>query len=159
MNAVQEYKIEGSYTWQGKENKFTGELNINSQGRIEGEIKDPNSRCPRHTIKGHVTRHLNDVVLEFVKMPTGEFIGALAPIEYQLKCREGHGSEQQDAAGKYSGAWRAANPEHCGSLAIGYRVGIGECVIWIPEQELQNGSTLTLALCAPKRQSRKKKRK
>jgi len=134
------YNIRGTYLFQGKDNPFSGTFSVGSDGKITGHIKDSASRCPRHDITGQVKSLDDAVVLEFLKSPTGQFVGSLAPIEYQMKKPK----TGEDLSGEYEGAWRAAQPEHCGRIGLGYDPKIGEVVIWIPEKELENKTRITL---------------
>jgi hypothetical protein len=49
-----------------------------------------------------------------------------------------------DLSGTYGGAWRFPNPEALGRIGIGYDPEIGERAIWIPREEVENKSQLTL---------------
>jgi len=135
-----DYNIDGIYLFQGRKNKYSGELSINEDGQISGEIRDSASQCPRHDIQGKIIQLEDEVVLEFTKIPTGDFAGYLSPIEYQMRKPKMNG----DLSGTYEGAWRFPNPESLGRIGIGYDSEIGEAAIWIPQEEIENKSQLTL---------------
>jgi hypothetical protein len=75
------YDVEGIYLFQGRENRYSGELQIDEDGKISGEIRDSASQCPKHEIKGKIIQLEDEVILEFLKSPIGDFVGYLSPIE------------------------------------------------------------------------------
>ena len=135
-----DYDVKGIYFFQGKENRYTGRFSIEENDQISGEIIDPASRCSRQEVEGQVKQLEDEVILEFLKSPTGDFVGLLSPIEYQMRKKRTNG----DFSGNYEGAWRLPNPERCGRAGIGYDSEIGEVVVWIPPDEFENKSRLTL---------------
>lgn len=124
-------KMDGNYSWHGKENIFSGILTVDVKGHLEGEIEDPNSRCPLHKVEGRIFYKDEKVILDFIKSPTGGYANLLQPVAYQLVKSE---VKQQDLVGSYNGAWRLLYPEHAHRLAVGYKSGIGECVVLVPEE-------------------------
>jgi len=137
---MRQYKVDGIYLFRGKQNVFSGMFNVGDNGEVLGEIRDTASRCPRHEVKGQVRFLDSQVILEFLKSPTEDFVGVLSPIEYQMqKAQNG-----EDLSGNYEGAWRLPNPELCGKLGVSYDPKIGEVVVWIPQEEVRNKSQMTL---------------
>jgi len=121
---MKDYDLNGIYFFEGREYKYFGKLLINENGQISGEIKDSASRCPRHEIKGNIIQLEDEVVLEFLKNPTGDFVEYLS--------------------GTYEGAWRFPNPKSLHKIGIGYDPEMGDVAIWIPREEIGNKTHLTL---------------
>ena len=132
------YDLVGTYDFQGKTNNFKGQIKVGLR-KFEGTVIDPSSICPEQKITGVITEiNYGNTLIEFLKISDLSF--GLAPIRYQLIKALG------GITGDYEGAWKVAvNPEDCGSLGIGYRRGIGEVAIWIPEKELENKATLGIS--------------
>src|SRR3989344_3042040 len=98
----QTYKLEGVYSFQGRENPFLGSFDIDRDGKIAGTIYDPNSPVKRHIVHGEVQSIDRLNILRFVKIPTGLLF---ADIYYLL-------SKPNDGVwtGEYTGAWQFQEP-------------------------------------------------
>ena len=91
------YDVKGFYDYHGKKNIFSGTFKIDIEGKIAGEVLDPNSVCQKHVIKGEMFYADNAVLMNFVKIPTVP----LTRIYY--KFRKADDSKQFD--GNYKGMW------------------------------------------------------
>lgn len=92
------YNVVGDYKCHGKQNHFTGTFEIGTNGKLAGDIVDPNSVCKRHAVKGEIA--IKDIVyLYFVKIPDNPL--SLVPIYYYLSKYGG-----KDIEGTYTGEWR-----------------------------------------------------
>ncbi len=76
-----------------------GKVLIDENMRIVGEIRDPNSVCPKHIVKGSISVADISMSMYFEKIPTTG-MGCLATIYYHLaKADDG------DVLGIYDGMW------------------------------------------------------
>ena len=129
------YIVNGSYSFHGKENPYTGLFKIKDD-KITGLISDPDPSRPRHEINGHVTYLDDRVILEFVKGPGGTL---MADIFYKLEKSD----KREGMAGEYKGFWSFKDQKVI-KLCIGYKPGVGEAVMVIPENERENKTHLRL---------------
>lgn len=98
----QTYKLEGVYSFQGRQNLFLGSFDIDRFGKIAGFINDTNSPIMRHLVHGEVQNIDRLTILRFVKIPTG-FI--YADIHYLLSKPNGG-----NWTGDYTGGWQFQEP-------------------------------------------------
>ena len=129
------YTIKGSYFFHGKENPYTGLFEI-EDNNIVGSISDPNSSCRRHEVKGKVFHLKDKIILDFVKIPVGTL---KADIFYKLEKSD----KREGMAGEYKGFWSFKDQKVI-KLCIGYKPGVGEAVMVIPENERENKTHLSL---------------
>lgn len=133
-------RVRGTYDFRGETHSFDGEVIVNSELGITGEIRDRGSECPRHEILGTVEMVDGKTVISFLKNPTGEHVGRFTPIEYQFQ------KPGKDLEGSYEGAWRVAEAarSRAGSVGLAHDRTGEQRVVWIPETELENKATLNL---------------
>ncbi|MFH1211016.1 MAG: hypothetical protein V1645_03805 [archaeon] len=126
------YEFEGIYHYLGKEKTHFGKILIDKNMNIAGEIRDPNSMCPKHAVKGKISIENKLVRMDFDKIS----IGLLVPIHYSLGKLNNNG-----IVGEYDGMWTFQ--EEGILLKIGYKPGIGEAVM-IAHPENSNRTSLRL---------------
>ena len=94
---IENYVVKGFYHFQGRDNNFSGLFEIDENGAIAGYIRDPNSICKRHIVKGNLS-YQEKFRMDFVKIPPNFF---LLNIYYLLLKEDG----TPGAEGKYKGSW------------------------------------------------------
>lgn len=128
------YKMQGTYFWRGIEHQQEGLFEVDKNGNISGQIIDPDSSHPEREVEGKITQLDDRVVLEFVKKSDGTLY---ADIFYNLTKS---GGKQID--GEYQGVWSVK--EEIIRLGRGYKAGIGEVALVLPDNERENKAYLKL---------------
>jgi len=94
----EEYEVSGFYIYHGIKNNFSGNFEIDAEGKIAGEIVDTNSVCQKHIAKGEIFYADNAVLMDFVKITTLP----LTRIYYKFKKTD----DNKQFDGKYKGLWQ-----------------------------------------------------
>lgn len=84
----------------------SGEISIDRNKKFVGEIRDPNSLCKKHAVKGEISIDDERIRIDFLKIPTG----ILVPVKYSLKCQNSFRGTleeltDEDLRGIYDGIW------------------------------------------------------